>query len=86
MGKAHSNKGRYFEFKDSDEMYRFILMYKDLFVPYSEDVIRSEARVKVEETRKTKNGNLWTRKREDENIKKTARVIIETFIPSVRLT
>ena len=42
MGKAHSNKGRYFRFNNDEEIERFILLYVDLFTPYSEDVIKYE--------------------------------------------
>lgn len=39
MGKAHSNKGRYFKFNNSEELERFILLYENLFTPYSKDVL-----------------------------------------------
>ena len=39
MGKAHSNKGRYFKFNDGEELERFILLYEHLFTPYSKDVL-----------------------------------------------
>ena len=42
MGKAHSNKGRYFRFNNDEEIEKFILLYVDLFTPYSEDVIKCE--------------------------------------------
>ena len=40
MGKAHSNKGRLFRFNNSEELERFILLYEDLFTPYSLDVLK----------------------------------------------
>ena len=43
MSKAHSNKGRVFVFKSQDNMLRFILLYKDLFTPYSEYVCDYES-------------------------------------------
>ena len=42
MSKAHSNKGRFFKFNNGEEIERFVLLYKDLFTPYSEDVIKYE--------------------------------------------
>ena len=70
MGKAHSNKGRYFVFKDRTEMYRFILLYRDLFVPYGEDRIRCRSYVQDVPTYKTKSGNLMSKGHHDDNIRK----------------
>lgn len=42
MSKAHSNKGRYFRFNNGEELERFVLLYKHLFTPYSEDVLKYE--------------------------------------------
>lgn len=39
MGKAHSNKGRYFKFYSNGDLERFIMLYEDLFAPYSKDVL-----------------------------------------------
>lgn len=60
MSKAHSNKGRLFEFGDKDTMMRFIFLYKDLFTPYSKDVINYESFVCDDNSsvHLNKNGNL----------------------------
>ena len=44
MGKAHSNKGRFFRFNNGEELERFVLLYADLFTPYSNDVIKYESK------------------------------------------
>lgn len=70
MGKAHSNKGRYFEFEDRAAMNRFILLYRDLFVPYGEYKIRCRSYVQDTPTYKTKAGNLMSKGHHDDNIRK----------------
>ena len=42
MGKAHSNKGRFFSFPDARVMDNFINLFDDLFTPYSEEVVKYE--------------------------------------------
>ena len=68
MGKAHSNRGYRLRFKDRAAMNRFILMYRDLFVPYSEDKIRCRSYVRDTPNYRTKNGNLRSKGHHDENI------------------
>lgn len=70
MSKAHSNKGRFFEFGDKAAMDRFILLYRDLFVPYSEDTIKYEARVRDTPVTRSKNGNFYSHGHIDENRRK----------------
>ena len=53
--RAHGNKGYVFKFNNRDELLKFVLMYKDLFVPYSDYMIKTDARVTTR-TYRTKNG------------------------------
>ena len=43
MGKGHKNQGMYFYFDDEEQLERFIKLYGDLFVPYSEYVIYEQS-------------------------------------------
>lgn len=42
MGKAHSNKGRFFSFPNARVMDNFINLFDDLFTPYSGEVVKYE--------------------------------------------
>lgn len=53
--KAHGNKGYKFEFNNRDELLKFVLMYKDLFVPYSDYMIQTGARITIR-TYRSRNG------------------------------
>lgn len=44
MGKAHSNKGRFFRFNNMIELDNFVSLYSDLFTPYSKDVVDYESK------------------------------------------
>lgn len=68
MGRAHSNRGYSLRFKDFNDMSRFILLYQDLFVPYSDDKKRCRSYVQDTPTYKTKAGNLYSKGHHDENI------------------
>lgn len=45
MGKSHRQRSRVIEFDKKEEMMRFILLYRDRFIPYSDDTIRCESYV-----------------------------------------
>lgn len=60
-----SIKSKILEFDSRNSMLRFILLYRDLFVPYSDDVIRCKSYVQDIPTYKTKNGNLYSRGHHD---------------------
>lgn len=70
MTKGHTNRSRRFKFENRDTMLRFILLYKDLFVPYSEDYILCRSYVKTTPTTRGPKGKFISRGYHDENIVK----------------
>ena len=62
-----SAKSRRMEFKNSGDMTRFILLYKDLFVPYSEATIVQEDYV-ADHVYHTEGKQITTRGHHDENV------------------
>lgn len=66
--KGHTHRSKVFKFKNRGEMLRFILLYRDLFVPYSEDYKRYKSYVQEGPTWHTASGGLMSRGHHDENI------------------
>lgn len=40
LNKVRTSRGYFLEFKDEEQMWKFLFLYKDLLVPYSEQTIR----------------------------------------------
>ncbi len=68
MGKSHRNKGMYFKFGDMDTLKRFINLYGDLFVPYSEQTVQCESYVAEFKSWKPENKQPYTRGYHDEQV------------------
>ena len=68
MGKDHRTRSRFIEFNKKEEMMRFILMYRDLFVPYSDYTIDYESYVQDIPTYKTNSGKLMSKGHHDNNV------------------
>lgn len=68
MSKSHRNTTKVLEFNNKEDMIRFIVLYRDLFVPYSDDKIRCASYVQDIPTYWTINGNLMSRGHHDDNI------------------
>lgn len=66
MGKAHGNKGYVFEFSKRNDLLNFVLLYKDLFVPYSYDTIKDQGSDTIE-THRTAGGNLYSTRELNDN-------------------
>lgn len=70
MAKGHTNRSRRFKFEDRNTMLKFILLYKDMFVPYSEDYIRCRSYVRTSPTTIGPKGGFMSRGYHDDNIVK----------------